>query len=293
MKRASMVVVFAAAVLLAGCSRQTKAPESAGSAATQQAEPKVVRAAVIGGMTMTGMWDEVARMFEAETGYKVKVAVTGPRPVLAKAFKEGQADLLTMHSGDITTDLVADGYGMNMRPWTRNDLVIAGPQSDPAGIRGLTDAAEAFRRIAQAKANFIDFEGIGSREVCHKIWQKAGVPREGAWVIKDESNGHLDILNFARQHNAYVVVGRMPVLFEKMKADDMTILLDGDQAMQRPYVVMEANPEKLPNVNSKGARALADFLLSDKTQQFLTKFGARNTGDKPLFYPLKLTSARQ
>ena len=77
--------------------------------------PKVVRCAVIGGMTMTGLWPEIAKKFEAETGYKVEVTATGPRPVLDKVMRAGKVDLLTMHSGDITTDLVADGFGIHAK----------------------------------------------------------------------------------------------------------------------------------------------------------------------------------
>ncbi|HUS58327.1 MAG TPA: substrate-binding domain-containing protein [Planctomycetota bacterium] len=286
MLRVLMVPLCAAAMAI-GCSSDKDS-----KAAPPAANPKVVRAAVIGGMTMTGLWPELSRMFEAETGYKVEVAVTGPRPILAKAFKEGQADLLTMHSGDITTDLVADGFGTNMRPWTRNDLVVVGPRSDPAGIRGLADGAEAFRCIAQAKANFVDFEGIGSREVCHKLWKMAGVQREGPWVLKDESGGHAAVLDFARRENAYVVVGLMPVLYEKLSAEGMEVLVQGDPAMQRPYVVMEANPAKLPGVNAAGAKALADFLLSEKVQTFLAGFGRNSGAAGPLFHPLTTQPAR-
>ena len=64
-------------------------------------EKPVVRVAVIGGMTMTGMWQEVSKMFEAQTGYKVDVVKTGQRPLL-RPFSGLEADLLTMHSGDIT-----------------------------------------------------------------------------------------------------------------------------------------------------------------------------------------------
>jgi len=272
-------------IVLSGCGKKEPA-SSAGQPASAAAGTKVVRTAVIGGMTMTGLWGELSRMFEQESGYQVKVVATGPRPILSKAFTEGQADLLTMHSGDITTDLVADGYGTNMRPWTRNELVIVGPKSDPAGIRGLTDGAEAFRRIAAAKANFADFAGIGSREICHKIWKKAGVAREGEWVIKDESSGHLDVLDFARRNNAYVVVGLMPVIYDKLTATDMEIMVQGDPDMKRPYIVMEANPGKLQGVNSAGARALADFLLSQKVQRFLADFGKERSGAGPLFYPI-------
>jgi len=247
---------------------------------------RVVRTAVIGGMMMTGLWPEIARRFEAATGYKVEVVAAGPRPVLAEAFRAGKADLLTMHSGDITTDLVADGYGVNMRPWTRNDLVIVGPVSDPAGVAGLRDGAEALRRIARAQAPFVDFRGIGTREMCHKLWKKAGVEPKGPWVVPDESSGHLDALAFARRRGAYIIVGRMPVLFGKLKAEGMKIMVEGDPDMRRPYIVMEANPARFPQANAAGARALSDFLLSEETQAFLAEFGAAEHGGIPLFHPV-------
>ena len=274
MARIGLVVVFVGLV-------------GAMAAEPARAPKGVVRTAVIGGMTMTGLWPEIARMFEAETGCKVEVAATGPRPILDKAFREGKADLLTMHSGDITTDLVADGYGTNMRPWTRNDLVLVGPRSDPAKIRGLKDGVEAFKRIAEAQAPFVDCAGIGSREVCHSLWKKAGINPSGKWFISDESKEHLDILKFAQERGAYVVVGRMPVLFQKMKPADLEIFVESDPAMRRPYIVMEASPKKFPAANHAGARALSDFLLSDKVQRFLGDFGKDKPGGIPLFHPVE------
>ncbi len=191
-----------------------------------------------------------------------------------------------MHSGDITTNLVADGYGVNMRPWTRNDLVIVGPPGDPAGVRGLRDGAEALKRIAAAKANFVDFQGVGSREMANSLWKKAGIRPQGDWYLKDESATPQGILEFAAAKKAYVIVGRMPVLFGKMNAGGLEILVDADPAMRRPYVVMEANPRKVAGVNSAGASALADFLLSAKVQEFLAKDAANQRGGKPLFFPI-------
>ena len=40
----------------------------------------VVRCAVIGGMTMTGLWPEIAKMFEAETGYRIEARGDRPAP---------------------------------------------------------------------------------------------------------------------------------------------------------------------------------------------------------------------
>jgi len=50
---------------------------------------------------------------------------------------------------------------------------------------------------------------------------------------------------------------------------------------------MEANPQKFPHVNNAGARALADFLLSPKVQNFLAEFGQKTTGRGPLFHPVQ------
>ena len=238
-------------------------------------------------MTMTGLWPKLAEMFEKDSGYRVEVVVTGPRPVLDEAMRAGKVDLLTMHSGDITTDLVADGFGINMRPWTRNELCIVGPPGDPAQIRGMTNGVAALRKIARAKARFVDFQGIGSRELTHTLWEKAGVEPKGEWVIRDDTVSKWDILQFARSNSAYVVVGYIPARFQKMKADGMEIMVKDDVTMRRPFIVMEANPAKFPRANQAGARALSGFLLSAKAQNFLLAFGNQTNGPGPLFFPVE------
>ncbi len=263
-------------LLAASCNRRVEVP----------ADNHVVRCAVIGGMTMTGLWPEIDKMFEAQTGYRVEVVASGPRPILDSAMRAGKVDLLTMHSGDITTDLVADGFGVNMRPWTRNELCIVGPPGDPAHIRGMTNGAAALRKIAEARAPFVDFEGIGSRELVHTLWRLADIEPRGDWLIKDDTVSRWNILQFARTHRAYVVVGYIPAQMGKMPAQGMEILVKGDPVMRRPFIVMETNPQKFPQANYAGARALSDFLLSGQVQNFLLEFGRQTNGPGPLFFPV-------
>jgi tungstate transport system substrate-binding protein len=278
MKRKSLLqFALCSLLLVTSCSRKAEAPS----------DNHVVRCAVIGGMTMTGLWPEIAKRFEAASGYRVELVVTGPRPELDKAMREGKVDLLTMHSGDITTDLVADGFGVNMRPWTRNELCIVGPPGDPAHVRGMTNGADALRKIAEAKAHFVDFQGIGSRELSHTLWRLAGIEPKGGWVIRDDTVSKWNILQFARSNNAYVVVGYIPAQMGKMYAEGMEILVKGDPTMRRPFIVMETNPSKFPQANHAGARALSDFLLSGRVQEFLLEFGTQTNGPGPLFFPVK------
>ncbi len=247
----------------------------------------VIRVAVIGGMTMTGMWQELATKFEADTGWKTQLVVTGPKATLTVPFKRGEIDLLTMHSSDESTDLVADGFGVNLRPWARNEHTIVGPPSDPAHIRGMKDGAEALKKIAAAKAPFVDFYGPGSRELTHKLWQRAGLKPEGDWVLKDESETPQLVVAFAEKKQAYVVVGRIPVTNGKMALGKMEVMVEGDPEMRRPFVVIEANPQKLSGLNTAGAKALADWLVGPKGQSFLVEYG-RKGGGIPLFYPVTL-----
>lgn len=249
--------------------------------------PDTVRCAVIGGMAFTtALWTAISEMFEAETDYGVVLTDTGQRNVLDATLREGRADLLTMHSGDVTTNLVADGYGTNMRPWTRNDLVIMGPPGDPAGIRGLKSGVEAFKRIAATESNFIDNRGNGPREVAHTLWAKARINAIGDWIVKEETDTHLDLLRFAEFHNAYIIVGRVPVVLGKLPSGNMEIMVEGDPLMRRPYIVMEANPLKCPDANFKGARALSDFLVSEKVQKLLLSHGKELCGGVIPFYPI-------
>jgi tungstate transport system substrate-binding protein len=279
----NQMLIFAGMLALlcnTSCNQKAEQTES-------PSDPKVVRCAVIGGMTMTGLWQAIAKMFEDQTGYRVQVVATGPRPDLDKVMRDGKVDLLTMHSGDITTDLVADGYGVNMRPWTRNELCIVGPPDDPAHIRGMTNGAAALRKIAGARARFVDFQGIGSRELVHTLWRLSGTEPKGDWVIRDDTISKWNILQFTRTNNAYVVVGYIPAQMGKMPAEGMEILVKGDPVMRRPFIVMETNPKKFSQVNFTGARALSDFLLSAKVQNFLLEFGRQTNGPGPLFFPVE------
>jgi len=272
-----LILVLVVSLLPLSCNRKSDAPA---------ADTHVVRCAVIGGMTMTGLWYQITKMFEAKTGYRIEVIATGPRPILDAAMRAGKVDLLTMHSGDITTDLVADGYGIDMRPWARNELCIVGPPDDPAHIRGMTNGAAALRKIAAAKAHFVDFADIGSRELVHTLWQQSGVEPRGEWLLQDQTVSRWNILQYARSNDAYVVVGYIPTQIGRMPATGMEIMVKGDPVMRRPFIVMETNPKKFPQANYNGAKTLSDFLLSPEVQNFLLQFGTQTNGASPLFFPV-------
>lgn len=252
-----------------------------------EAKRPPVRVAVIGGMTLSGMWQELAVQFEKDSGWHVDTVVTGPKATLSEVFKKGGADLLTMHASDEAANLVADGFGSNMTPWARNEHCILGPPDDPAGIRGMKDGAAALKKIAEAKASFVDFTGPGSREVSHRLWTAAGVKPQGDWMLQDRSAVPQEIVRFAASKHAYVIVGRIPVLKGKIPAQNMEVLVSGDPNMRRPYVVMEANANKLPGINTAGAKALSAWLAGEPGRKFLQQFSEKQPAGAALFFPVE------
>jgi tungstate transport system substrate-binding protein len=158
------------------------------------------------------------------------------------------------------------------------------PRTRPASAAAPT---APLRRIANTHSPFVDFSGPGSRDVVHTLWKKAGIENpQGDWLLKDESLTPQGILVYAAAHQAYVVVGRIPVLRGKMaNPGGLEIMVQGDPAMRRPYVVLEANPAKLPDTNVAGAKALADWMVSEQGRAFLADFAARQPDGFPLFYP--------
>lgn len=257
-------------------------------------DARVVRAVVIGGMTReVDLWSAVALKFEEKTGYRVELIDTGTVDVIAERFAAGEADLLTMHSSDITTNLVADGYGVNMRPWAHNELVIMGPATDPAGIRGMTDGVEALRKIAAAgelgQARFVDLWGTGKREVAQDLWAKTGIhPVNKTWFVKDLSDSeNRQLIYTGSLGNAYCLFGRVPVVAGRVNTGGLQIMVEGDLAMQRPFIVMEANDKRFPCANHVGAKKLSKFLLSREIQNFLPQYKVTEFLGLPPFYPLR------
>ena len=87
--------------------------------------------------------------------------------------KNGKFDLVMVHAKDLEEKFVADGFGTERIDLMYNDFVIVGPESDPAGIKGLTTSAEALKKIMDTKSLFI------SREITPaRTWQKRACGRK-------------------------------------------------------------------------------------------------------------------
>ena len=276
MKRLKKTGLVAAALLFIACVLYA-APD------TVMAKQKNVILATTTSTQDTGLLDVLIPIFEKKTGYFVKTIAVGSGQAMAMG-KKGEADVMLVHSQEAEKKLVAEGYGINRRLVMHNDFIIVGPPGDPAGIKGIKSAAEAFTKIASAQSVFMsrgDNSGTHAKEKA--IWKAAGITYEGQKWYQQTGLGMGQTLSVAAEKKTYTLADRGTYLALK-KNLGLDILVEGDAILLNIYHVMEVNPDRWPKVNAAGAKAFADFMVSRQVQGIIKTFGVDKYGS-PLFFP--------
>lgn len=234
----------------------------------------------------SGLFDELIPAFEKVSVYKVKVIAVGSGEAIKLGVK-GEADVLLVHSRKAEDQFVADGYGINRKDVMHNDFIIVGPESDPAKIKGMESAAEAFKAIADSGSIFLsraDDSGTHKKEL--SIWEKAQVKPAGDWYI-ETGQGMGETLIIAQEKQGYTLTDNATWFATKSSPGSSLVeLVKGDKALYNPYGVIAVNPDKHPNlkINYKGATAFIDFITGGQGQKIIKEFGVAEYG-KPLYYP--------
>lgn len=271
-------------VALAACGRA--ASPAAGPRLT--ATPEEAAELVLATTTSTydsGLLDYLLPDFEARYRVRVKVVAVGTGQALQLA-RDGNADVVLVHARDLEEAFMAEGYGLRREDVMYNDFVLVGPPEDPAGIAGLTSAAEALRRIAAAQALFVsraDQSGTHHRELA--LWQAAGVTPEGPWYLK-AGQGMGAVLTMADELGAYTLSDRGTYLVRRAAGAGLrlAILVEGDPALFNPYGVIVVNPERFPQRHVALGERFVDWLISLPTQERIARYGVERFG-QPLFVP--------
>ncbi len=230
----------------------------------------------------SGLLDVLLPEFTKRTGIQVKPVAVGTGEAMAMG-ERGEADVLLVHAREAEDKFMAEGFGAVRKDVMHNDFVLIGLVSDPAGIRDLDSAGEAFQRIAKSKSLFIsrgDDSGTHKKEL--QIWKEAGVIAQGEWYI-ESGQGMGETVRIADEKGAYTLSDRGTYLSLKDTVR-LEVLIEGDEILFNPYGVIAVNPEKFPNVNFQGAMEFIKFITSVEGQNIIKNFGLDKYGE-PLFYP--------
>jgi tungstate transport system substrate-binding protein len=244
------------------------------------------RSIVVASTTSTqdsGLFEYLLPLFKQKIGISVKVVAQGTGQALDTG-RRGDADVVFVHAKMAELQFLAEGQSLKRYPVMYNDFILIGPKSDPAGIRGMKDIAQALETIRDKRAPFIsrgDRSGTNLAELA--LWKACGIDIEqarGPWY-KSIGQGMGAALNFAAASDAYVLSDRATWIHFANKAD-LEIVVQGDRRLFNQYGVMLVNPAKHPNVKKALGQQFIDYLISPEGQRDISNYRVRG---QQLFYP--------
>ncbi|OQY05903.1 MAG: tungsten ABC transporter substrate-binding protein [Desulfobacteraceae bacterium 4572_123] len=255
----------------------------------------------------SGLLDVLLPELTKDTGIQVKVVAKGTGAAIRDGI-DGNVDVIFVHAKAREEKFVADGYGTRRYAVMHNDFIILGPPKDPAGIKGLSDAARALEKIAKANALFVsrgDDSGTHTKE--QALWLETNLALEkqtreivkkgkkkevtfthpaglGQWYLSI-GMGMGKAMTFADEKQAYILADRGTYIKYRFGRDvpiDLVVLCEGDPKLANPYGVIPINPEKHSHVRHELADQFARWLVSERGQSLIANY---RLIDKQLFYP--------
>lgn len=269
------------------------------------ADDKVLEMSTTTSTQASGLLDILLPEFTKDTGIEVKVVAKGTGAAIRDGM-DGNVDLIFVHAKSREENFVEEGFGVKRYAVMHNDFVIVGPEADPAGVAGMSDASAALRKIANSGAGFIsrgDDSGTHTKE--QALWKETGLELEtrSQTVVKKGKeqtiefvqpayDGYLSIgqgmgktLAFADEKGAYALTDRGTYINYDIGRDGglaLEVLVEGDPLLFNPYGVIPINPQKFSHVDYDSAKQFAEWITSKRGQSLIA--GYRPLG-KPLFKP--------
>jgi tungstate transport system substrate-binding protein len=265
-----MASLLSLIILLTGCGSSIKQTDPI------SAEEKSIVLATTTSTEDSGLLNHILPVFKKNSGIQVKVIAVGTGQAIQMG-KDGNADVVLVHAKKAEDEFVDSGYGVNAYDVMYNQFLIVGPEDDPAGVRGMSSASDAFKAIAASEATFIsrgDDSGTHKKEL--SIWESAGLLPEGSWYLS-AGQGMGATLQIADEKYGYTLVDEATYLSYQQS---LVILLEGDKPLLNPYGVIQ--------VKSTTKAELVDefiqFLIGEEAQKLIGEFGKDEYG-KGLFIP--------
>jgi len=266
--------------VLAGCDlagpRPEQAPTGAATpaAATQAvaapASPNVVRLSSVVIPQESGLYAQLLPEFERRSGLKIEV--TTAQDVYGPA-RSGSADIVLSHyQHEGVSPFMQDGFGEWPRLILSSPVALIGPATDPAGVRGLTDLVEAFRRIAGKGTPFVVNDQDGLRYLGEVARRAGALPAGGSSYLDSGTKGQ-EAMRAAAQAGGYTLWGLVPFLrLQQQSRLQLEALVTQDQLLRSVMLTTVVNGQKVAGVNTKGARSLQHYLIEAETQAKIRTF---------------------
>lgn len=248
-------------------------------AATFAATPRPIRLATTTSTENSGLLGYLLPVFEKKYGAPVRVIAVGTGQAL-KLGERGDVDVVLVHARAEEDKFVAAQFGIDRRDVMYNDFVMVGPKADPAGIRGFKSVGEAMKKIHQANVKFVSRgDESGTHIMERRLWREENLVPGGENYLS-AGQGMGAVLTMAGSLGAYTLSDRGTFVAYKSRIE-LDILVSGDPRLANPYGIIAVNPQRHPDVNASGAKALIEWITSTEGRERIDGF---RVNGEPLFF---------
>jgi len=229
---------------------------------------------------LSGLFASILPIFKTASNVDVQVVAIDSGDATA-ANARGNVNALLLDDVSAVDKAMKGHYGLNPREAMYNDFVIVGPKSDPADIRGLTDAAKAFARIAAKGALFARGGDAYSYRLELQLWKSAGIRIDKKPWYRNLRPGVQPTLEAAAADNAYALADRATWANFKDRSN-LQILTAGDAALINVYDSVLVSPDKESLNKFIYARIWHDWLTDKHGAAAISSY---KMNDEQIFFP--------
>lgn len=256
-------------------------PQAAPPAASP-ASPNLIRLSSVVIPQESGLYAHLLPDFEKRTGHRVEI--TTGQDVYTPA-RVGKFDVVLSHyQHEGVSPFMQEGFGEFPRMVFSSPVALIGPPTDPAGVRSATDVVDAFARIDRSGATFVVNDQDGLRYVADVARRAAELSPSDRYV--DKGTRGPDAMRAAAQAAGYTMWGLVPFLRLKQQQRQLPLepLFMRDQLLKSVMVTIVVSAQKVPGLNSAGARSLQQYLVEPATQAKIRTFRMSGVAE-PVWWP--------
>ena len=231
----------------------------------------------------SGLLNFLLPIFTRETGWEVDTIAVGTGAALQMG-RDGDADVLLVHSRADEIKFVEDGYGARRYDVMYNDYLVVGPNLN--AISHNSDVLQTFRTIASRNLPFVSRgDNSGTHTMERNLWRAAGIDFATLPNYTSVGQGMGATLQMAYELGAYTLTDRATWLtLSRDRRIDLPAVCEKADDLLNFYGVIPVNPARYPGINAAGGQAFADWMISPSTQQLISQYGVAEFGGA-LFTP--------